>query len=908
MSDDVQVVSVTPDGPGQGGTKAGLHSFPGKPWMDTRLTQNVSVTRRRWQRDYDSVTNAFPNSGIPANNETATASYALHAYASFDTSTAGVPTSLPYTDFFSHGTTGAGDEIFNHTTGVRIGPPNFSGLFPTANCVPAEFVNVKDRMFVTACGQNEGLIYKRTSPTTYNCWVVGVGQPTAAPSLVAYSGTLGSAFAYATAGATSVNSPEPAALLSMPNAATATIDYRQSTGGVITRTTSSVGTAANITGAQTLSITSGSRVVTWSALPVTAPGNYVGFQLVVNGYKMIICAQGNQTNDVGSLAANQMLLAEPYNGITVSSTAAWSIIGSYFTVTVALPASQITGSITWSSNSKYMCPVFVQASSGAGMGPFPDWGTQGPQYAWSWYDADTGHVSNASPVSQAPDPSAANATVVTACDPGSLSYPPAADAVRFKWLLPYRTVTSGGSSLFPLGSLQPTFSDGTWNPRWRGIPCPNQPDPTTAGGKFWNDAFLDSELLSGGTFLAPQFTNSKPSITQGTSVTPLYPKSWTYWDGRVWMVATQDRRTLRYSCDRGQCQFGIPEESWPESNVIPIPARDGEILGFATCGNLMIITTQRYAYYIAGNNETNYRIMRLSSDMYGVGSGQMAELPGATENTGSAVVFLGRDRRVYIMQPGQGPIWISEAIQSLLDTDIGTSAATYGLCAVHLVNAYGRKRVLVRTPTTVYRYDIPSQTWDTGLVNFSGGPASAQAFATAYGQLVPINEVCIYNGELRSWLRDDAPGYSHGDSASGFIEFFPLTFDGEKTFKQLEFIRIYVSDTGVTNPLNPLPFRAEVYVNEQASNYFTGAFLSQQDGTLSLFDGLGAAPVDSSSAAELVIPAGGFTSTNQESGPPLQGFRFRVRILWPVEPVGTPDLEVYRVDFGYKTMSEKTVS
>lgn len=894
--DDVQVVTIVPKDPGTGGTKSSYTSFT-MPWRDVRLSTNVNVTRRRWQRDFQAVDSAWPNSGLNPNDLNATNSFSIHSYASYPSATVANPATSPTIEFLSHNAASGTESIFSHLSGSVLTTANFSGNLTAGQTVPAEFINIKDRCFVTSGGQNQGMIYKRDGATT-TTWVVGIDDPQAAPVVSIKDSTLTNrprAFGYAYQGQVNINSPDPAGLLNVPNATSVDIDYKQSTGGLVTRTTNTPGTAANISTGIALSITQGSRVITWAALPVVAPGNYIGMQIVLNGYKMIICEQGNISPNT-SLGATQMLLAEPYNGPTITNGTSWSIIGSWVQFTVSTPTSQLVGATSWTNGSKYMCPVWIRAAAG---GPFADWGTSGPQYAYAAYDADTGHISNVSPITQSGDPAAANCSVAIPADPGNLSYPPSADLTRFGYTVFFRTMTTGGSSLLPIGSLVPKLADGTWNPRWRGLPGPAQQSYPLAATELWEDAYLDSELLLAGAFVAPQFTNNRPrKVDKGVSTT-LFPKHWTFWDGRVWMVASQDRRTLRFSCDAIQCPFGLPEESWPDTNILIVPAADGEILGFKLIGNLIVVLTQRFAYYIAGNNETNYRLMRLTTDMYGVGTYQCDEIPGPTKDTGAAIAFLGRDRRFYVMQPGQQPQWISEPIQSLLDSDIGSALENYQLCRVHYATAWGRKRLIVKTQFNCYRYDVESQTWDTGLTNYStSATALPQAFCTSYGQSVPINEVFIYNGKHRSWLRDDSFGY-YVAGQSGSLEFWPTTFDGRKTLKELVFVRIYVSDATLT-------WNCSIKVNEEGPGFYAGTFKTEEDSALSLY-ATPSASVDLTNAGELVVLAGDMTNdpNPQNSGPPLEGFRFAPKVTFPQS---TSAAELYAVQIGYKVISPAEAS
>ena len=118
--------------------------------------------------------------------------------------------------------------------------------------------------------------------------------------------------------------------------------------------------------------------------------------------------------------------------------------------------------------------------------------TTGPTYAYAWYDPETGHMSNVSPLFQIPKPTAVpaqysdftNLTPVFQIDPGVISYPdPTVDQIRFSHIVFFRTLSTGGSTLYPIGSLTPyvgkvtpgqASTRGSWNPQllqgWYGLP------------------------------------------------------------------------------------------------------------------------------------------------------------------------------------------------------------------------------------------------------------------------------------------------------------------------------------------------------------------------------------------------------------------------------------------------------
>jgi hypothetical protein len=326
----------------------------------------------------------------------------------------------------------------------------------------------------------------------------------------------------------------------------------------------------------------------------------------------------------------------------------------------------------------------------------------GPTYAYAWYDPETGHCSDISPLFQIPKPTtfdagggrqAENAEFLTPCfqiDPGSISYPQqSTDGIRFSHILFFRTLsTPGSSTLYPIGSLNPfvgkvhpgaASTRGSWNPStykgWMGLPnnYVNAPPiaPNTGPVNYWFDFSSDSDLLLSGGFRAPQFTNSKPiALLRGGASQPGRPYALAYWDRRTWLTNTQEPDKILFSCDEAQCPLGIPTESFPPTNFLRLPSVDGRVIGMRTVGDMLLVTTQRWAYIIAGNNESNYRLLKVSASMPGVGTYQMDEFPTLTgaEGEPATLFYLGQDRIVYQWTIGGQAIPISLPIQKTLDS------------------------------------------------------------------------------------------------------------------------------------------------------------------------------------------------------------------------------------------------
>jgi len=555
---------------------------------------------------------------------------------------------------------------------------------------------------------------------------------------------------------------------------------------------------------------------------------------------------------------------------------------------------------------------------------------EGPTYAYAWYDPETGHMSNVSPLYQIPRPTDigsftdfSNVTPVFQIDSGSISYPSGTDALRFSHIMFFRTLsTVGSSTLYPIGSLQPfvgkvhpgaASTRGSWNPStfsgWMGLPSNyTAAPPLVAAPNYWYDWSSDSDLLLSGGFRAPQFTNEKPmALLRGGITQPGYPYAMSYWDRRLWIVDTQEPDKIAFSCDDAQCPLGIPTESFPPTNFLRLPSVDGRVIGMRTVGDMLLITTERWAYIIAGNNESNYRLMKASSSMPGVGTYQMDEFPTYTgaEGEPTTLFYLGRDRIVYQWTVG-GPVTpISRQIQDQLDVSLAgvpfsgpplQPLAEYLGTRLHCVSAYGRRLVIVAPYVMQYSaggipsfiYDIDNQAWSSSLYG-DGNPNNTNnifPMTTVYGLDPPVNELyAVWSGAaglvvVRSWIRDDVT------TATGPMVFstFPMNFDGKKTRKQIVALNLHA--TAGT-------WAASVYVNE-ATVPVTATFGTYPDPLDSIYAPV-AAPVDPG-AQDITVQAAQFSNPA-----PVVGYRFGFVVQ---KNADSNPAKVYALDIGYVEYEE----
>jgi len=411
---------------------------------------------------------------------------------------------------------------------------------------------------------------------------------------------------------------------------------------------------------------------------------------------------------------------------------------------------------------------------------------------------------------------------------------------------------------------------------------------TVPGSLTFVDTYADSYLNT--LIPGPIDTNGDPEIDGDNA----YPAHLAYWDARIWINPTQAPSFLIYSADAQQAPIGVPEESFPSNNVLTIPAADGRVVGMKVIGPFLIITTERFAYYVAGNNETNYRLVRFATTMYGVGDYQMDELTADTGESAN-VVYLGRDKKLYVLSPGSGAISLTEPVADQLTNNISTMA-NYQACRVHVAHVEQRRLVILRMPSQCLVYDIERKVW----TQLTPGGIIPDAFATLYGGSRPVTELYGYAGSLFSWLREDV---STANSIAT-LSTFSTGFTDTKGKKRLHEIRLIVSAD--TNDVSK-PWYVEIAVDDKtgASDIFTLPILPYtatvnsyvNAGDIYTIYPTGAVPVDGANCKELIGYTSNATSTTYPSpglAAPMEGFRFYITVHGP-ETTAPRDLLAFGV-------------
>lgn len=961
MYRDIEILSLLPDRPGRGGTKFGYHSFQQEPINDTREIKNVHVWQDSWRSDRAGYSPPlwlqYPDqSSLTVGSETS--ALALHGYSKFSL---GDPAAGPTTYVIGHNADPSyGGHIWNYSefsNGTRDpGSGAWTGtthvIAVASQTYPSVFLNIGNRCFIGR-GDSEGIILDATQTDNFTIdgpakvYAIGVGAPTAAP-VVTSASVISTAAVYLRSGSEYLSWPDANGALGQVSTPGLGDIYGVTGDGL----TWAPGSANDIniidktvlfTVSTKVSIPNGSDIATFdSAVLIPLDGNeWVGLTLTVNGFPFVIMAMGNApaagdptlTNRQAKLATtykNGKLPYDPGGGGTWDP--ANDIVSDDFTITGVRVTMQRGGiNVSWPGGVTTGDPTIigqftdVGTSSGAGI---LTWDNTPPSYAYAWYDPVTGHISNISPVFAPQVTSQENVGVRINVDQGSVSYPPSTSSIggtRWTHILFFRTLMAGGSTLFPIGSLAPTTLDvngvETKNPDWRGLPNDIVTAiPPTTTGNYWYDTARDADLLISGALRAPQFTNNKPRIIQNGVETIITPAHMAYWDGRLWVAGPQDAAAIHYSCDRVQCPFGIPEESFADTNVLRIPADDGRICGMKLIGESLLVTTERWAYTIAGNNEANYRLVRISTRMAGVGDYQMDEFVSDVEGGGALVVFIGTDARIYAMPLAGQAVSISKEIQTYLDSAILHYRNRYSLSRVHVMSVAGRRLVLVYIPRSdlgpgkTFFYDFDHKVWsEVTLANDNGTTSTGYQAAWATMPSLYENSIETYaipNTDItppispyplmkvKTWLAGgDAP------MPSGYVRTFPLNFDGKKTRKRVHFVRLYVNDQSFTSVnmetgVTTYGWRVTVRKDSDATGT-TVTPLNEYDAAYRTFP-VGSVPVDASTVAELIATDAALTPDT-----PLIGYRFDVTVTFPGQ---TNKLyQLYKVEIGWSTVSEGQV-
>lgn len=341
------------------------------------------------------------------------------------------------------------------------------------------------------------------------------------------------------------------------------------------------------------------------------------------------------------------------------------------------------------------------------------WTVTPPKYAYAYYNPDTGHITNLSPVLTLTEQDISNANVNLQGIPGTN------DPVYTRIVI-FRTGSDGGD-LFPL-KLDPGHG-GTATVNASDFMIEN----TYVGVKTYRDGQPDVKLGQIlGAIVGPTLNNPPPTGIRFTA----------YWDGRVWFVDPARPWELGYSGSPTQNPLGVPEECFPARNRIPIGGDDGHITCTRVTGGTLLVGSAKFLYYVAGSNENDYRLVRISSRAVNVGHWAIDEHPGDTTADTASVIYVGQDRRVWQQFPGGRMVDIGKPIQEKLDAvpldvsrpffvRVGQIERNW-ICALGFINA-------AKTKYSFFFYDFDNSQW----YDWAHDEGRQPGWSISYGTLYP---------------------------------------------------------------------------------------------------------------------------------------------------------------------------
>lgn len=870
-----KTIRIIPDQQGRGGSKTSLSTQSIN--LDLRLAQNVFVNYGRWRRAPKAI--AAPGMASVPN---VVDSFALHNYVRFDTANAALG---PINRLLSHNSF-AGEEQHidqhNPLATVKTHIPT-GGVNDT---VPATFQNIKNRCFM-CWGGTPNFIYDGI--VTYD---VGVDAPATAATY-----TLGGTETGLAASADSGN-----------------IHVNWITGTEIGLGFTNDVTSIILNGTlyQTLqpnplvtTFTSGTCDGTSTTFTVTILGqhwplgDYYGLQMLI---------------DSGGPKQEQLYILDyTYSGpdtvVTVNAALGFTHTGDAYTLNVILPPQNTQLKLA----SPYLGDKSTSIAFETFSGPL-SWESEPPVYAYAYYDlpiaevvgnisgaigtqvltvngahwpptryigmtvtllpsgdrytvtsyADsgpdttvtvaevltanytnvtytltgtmktygTGHVSDRSPTTMITEKHQAGVSVVLHdIMPSRIE-----DQARFNKILIFRTViVGGGGQLYPFDITNPPIG---------------MLDNVGTAPLDFTDTNQDDKLNNIGALQAPEINNRKP----------LPAAHQAYWDGRVFINPVNDPSAIYFSADSADVLFGVPEECYPSANLLRIPSDDGRVTGMRLMGPLVVITTERYAYYVGGLSASSipYRLIRFSTLMQGVGDYQMTEFAGSTTDDSDLMLYVGKDKKFYLTAPSVGNVSISDPIQDVFNSTIG---ADYPGVRVANVAIQGNHYLIVNVGPNAVEYDWDRKIWLNSQAQVSDTAPHIDAFCIVYGTAQPVQFLFIVNGTVYEWL---GPNNTVGADGA-FIQTMPLSGD-RKSRHRLQEVRLYVSDAPAE------PWTVEVSVNELAPNSRDAILYPDP---LTTIQPPGSFPFDAPNARELMmVPAADDTAV-------VEGYRFWIKVNWP---------------------------
>jgi hypothetical protein len=354
-------------------------------------------------------------------------------------------------------------------------------------------------------------------------------------------------------------------------------------------------------------------------------------------------ANGNATAGVNTItaAAGTPYTASPtWDGKTVIFDNGTGGVDSYTISTSTTTVLTLTANITGAGarNGKNVEVHFGELS----------WGTIPPSYAFAYYNPATGHISSINPILTLSDQSVSTVRVRLNGIAGTN------DTTNYTRIVLFRTARDGGV-LFPL-KLDVGGGGGG------GEVTVNASDfmivNNYSGSLSYND-FQPDQRLGGilGRVQAPTLNDPPPADLIKTA----------YWNGRIFGISASVPWRLRFSQHPAEVGLGVAEECWPAINFYDIPSDDGFITAVKAVSGGLLVCTERFTYFMGGNNLSNFQLVRISTRGSGVSQYSIDEHPGDADAGSSSIIYVSRDRRMWRQYGGGQIVDIGWPIQNTLD-------------------------------------------------------------------------------------------------------------------------------------------------------------------------------------------------------------------------------------------------
>lgn len=502
----------------------------------------------------------------------------------------------------------------------------------------------------------------------------------------------------------------------------------------------------------------------WGKAGPTSDLSYTAYtQLTVAPTKVFF-----QATNGGTTAGTPTITAAAGTPYTASTT--WDgktvIFDNSETYTISTSTTTVLTLTTNAANTKATKNVEVHYGN-------LSWDTVPPKYAYAYYNPTTGHVTAASPVLQLTEQNMANVNVAVNNIIGT------GDSNYTKIIL-FRTARNGGV-LYPL--KLDSAHGGSATVDANGLITNN-----VGTFSYW-DAQPDTKLGA----VIGLFDSSTLILNQPA---PSDIKFMEYWSGRVWCNTLSQPWRLQFTGDSRQIPLGVAEESWPATNFRDIPANDGQITGMRVVGGTLLVCTNKAIYYVSGNNEGDYTLVRLSSRGQGVNYFAIDEHPGDSTEESASAIYVSSDNRMWRHFPGGKVVDIGWPIQDKLDAVQRTGTNRPFLVKVTPLNKNWICVLAIRnqanTGYVTFFYDFDTKAWYDWGYGAIGSSTIANAVGAGYNYAQ--NKTSVYGGSNSAptiyLIQDDT-------TASGLQATWTsqaLDFGSRRAKKTIESINVYVSD------------------------------------------------------------------------------------------------------------------